>query len=208
MPPVSPGWFVTLEGGEGAGKSTQLEHLAERARAAGLDVTTCREPGGTPFGERIREALLGAPEPPAPAAELLAFEAARADLVARVIGPALDRGHLVLCDRFADSTLAYQHFGRGIERATAEAANELATGGLVPGLTVLLDVSPVEGRGRNGGAGDYLEREQAAFHERVRDGFLALAAEEPARWLVLDASRPVEELTEAIWARIEMLTNA
>ncbi|MEZ4501863.1 MAG: dTMP kinase [Dehalococcoidia bacterium] len=203
---MSRGRFVTLEGGEGAGKSTQLERIAARARAAGLEVVTCREPGGTPFGERIREALLGAPEPPSPTAELLAFEAARADLVESVIRPAIERGDLVICDRFTDSTLAYQHFGRGIERATVEAANSVATGGLTPDLTVLLDVAPAEGRTRNGGAGDYLEREQGAFHDRVRAGFLTLATEEPARWLVLDATLGVDEITDAIWARLSALT--
>jgi len=205
---VSRGRFVTIEGGEGAGKSTQLERLAVRARTAGLAVTTCREPGGTPFGERIRAALLGAPEPPAPTAELLAFEAARADLVATVIRPALERGDLVLCDRFTDSTLAYQHFGRGIERATVDAANDVATGGLAPDLTVLLDVAPAEGRARNGGAEDYLEREQADFHDRVRAGFLALAAEAPERWLVLDATRDPNGITDAAWGRIRSLTGA
>lgn len=198
---------MTFEGGEGAGKSTQLTAIATEAREAGLEAVTAREPGGTDFGERVREALLGSSTPPPPLAELLAFAAARAALVAEVIAPALERGALVLCDRFADSTVAYQHFGRGLERALVESANAMATGGLEPDLSVLLDLAPEAGRKRNGGESDYLEREDLAFHERVRAGFLALAEEEPERWLVLDAARPREELTETIWERVRALTS-
>ena len=198
------GRFVTIEGGEGAGKSTLLAALAERARAAGLDVTTCREPGGTALGERLRAALLGADGPPPDArAELLVFGAARAQLVAEVIRPALERGALVLCDRYADSTVAYQHFARGLPRATIDAVNAAATGGLAPDLTLLLDLPPAEGLHRAGRAGDYMEREALAFHERVREGYAALADAEPARWRVLDASMAAADLAGLAWGEVE-----
>ena len=142
---------------------------------------TCREPGGTGLGERLREALLGASsgEPPDPRAELLVFASARAQLVAEVIRPALERGALVLCDRYLDSTVAYQHHGRGIERAEVDAVNAVATGGLLPDLTLLLDLPPFEGLRRVGRAGDYLESEPLDFHRRVRAGYLAEASASP-----------------------------
>lgn len=202
------GWLVTLEGGEGAGKSTQIERLAERARAAGVEVLTCREPGGTPLGERLREALFGLTEAPSALAELLTFSAARAELVASVIRPARERGALVLCDRFIDSTLAYQGYGRGLDLGTVEAVNAAATGGLTPDLTLLLDLAPDAGRARGAEGGtDYLEREALAFHERVRAGFHALAAREPERWRVIDAAQPIDAVTDAAWAAVETLLS-
>ena len=224
------GCFVTFEGGEGAGKSTLLATLAERAReggggsaggsplisvltararAADDQVVTCREPGGTWLGERLREALLGAPstDPPDARAELLVFAAARAQIVAEVIRPALDRGALVLCDRYADSTVAYQHYGRGSEREAVDAANAVATGGLMPDLTVLLDLPPFEGLRRVGLVTDYLEREPLDFHRRVRAGYLA-EAEAGGRWLVLDATQPPDTLAEAAWVSVERLFQA
>ena len=201
--------FVTFEGGEGAGKSTQLLAVAARARDAGLDVVTCREPGGTALGERLRAALLELEATPDAVAELLVFAAARAQLVAQVIRPALAKGALVLCDRFADSTYAYQQYGRGLDAALVDAANAAATGGLTPALTVLLDLDPAAGRGRGAAGGaDYLEREAAAFHERVWAGYRARAAAEPGRWLVLDGARPAAELTAAIWGRVATLAEA
>ena len=204
------GRFVTIEGGEGAGKSTLLAALEARAREAGGEVVTCREPGGTGLGERLREALLGASsgEPPDPRAELLVFASARAQLVAEVIRPALERGALVLCDRYLDSTVAYQHYGRGIERAEVDAANAVATGGLLPDLTLLLDLPPFEGLRRVGRAGDYLERAPLDFHRRVRAGYLAEAASSPDRWLVLDATRPPETLAEEAWSRVRALSES
>jgi dTMP kinase len=196
------GWFVTLEGGEGAGKSTQLDALAALARNAGHEVVTCREPGGTALGERLRRALFDLERAPEPLAELLVFGAARAQLVGEVIRPALDRGALVICDRFADSTVAYQHYGRGLPVDDVAAVNHAATGGLVPDLTLLFDLPPEVGRGRGQrGGSDYLEREALAFHERVRAGYRALAAAEPGRWLVLDAALAPEELTRLAWKR-------
>jgi dTMP kinase len=200
------GRFVTFEGGEGAGKSTQVAALAERARQAGCEVVVCREPGGTPLGERLRAALFDLERAPEPLSELLIFGAARAQLVGEVIRPALEAGALVLCDRFADSTVAYQYYGRGLALDDVAAVNRAATGDLLPHLTVLLDLPPEAGRARGeDGGSDYLERETLAFHERVRDGYLALAAAEPERWIVLDAMRPAEELTAAIWERVTAL---
>lgn len=202
----APGHFVTLEGGEGAGKSTLVAALAERAQARGASVVLCREPGGTPLGERLREALFGLQTAPSALAELLAFSAARAELVATVIRPALEAGALVLCDRFIDSTLAYQGYGRGLDLETIRAVNAAATGGLVPDLTLLLDLDPAAGRARGAAGGsDYLEREALAFHERVRAGFLALAAAEPARWQVLDAAQPADVVADAAWVWLEAL---
>ena len=200
-----PGLFVTLEGGEGTGKSTQASALADRARADGRQVVTCREPGGTALGERLRDALFASEESPSPLAELLIFAAARAQLVGEVIGPALRSGALVLCDRFADSTTAYQRYGRGVDAAVVQAVNAAATDGLTPDLTVLLDLPPRAALARASGGANYMERQNTEFHERVRAGYLELAQGEPRRWLVLDAARPAEELTAEIWARLEAI---
>jgi dTMP kinase len=201
----SRGLFVAFEGGEGAGKSTQIRLVEERARAAGRDVLTCREPGGTPFGEAIREALLHG-QPASARAELLAFSAARAELVETVIAPALAKGVLVLCDRFSASTVAYQQYGRGLDAALVASAIEAATGGFAPNLNVLLDLPPDAGRQRAGAPSDRFEREDAAFHERVRAGFLAQAAAHPSAWLALDATRSPDTLAHAVWDAILHLT--
>ena len=203
------GCFVTIEGGEGVGKTTLLAALADRAREAGLDVVVCREPGGTALGERLRDALLRAGgDAPDAHAELLVFAAARAQLVAEVIRPSLERASLVLCDRYSDSTTAYQHFGRGLPRATVDAVNAAATGGLTPDLTLLLDLPPAEGLRRAGRAGDYMEREDIAFHERVRAGFAALAQDEPERWRVLDASRGADEVASGAWGEVYRVASS
>ena len=202
-----PGRFVTFEGGEGAGKSTQVAAVADLARAQGIEVVSCREPGGTVLGERLREALFGLDDAPSATAELLTFEAARAELVATVIRPALERGALVLCDRFTDSTLAYQGYGRGLDLAMIEAINMAATGGLVPDLTMLLDQPPEVGTARRAKHTDYVERESVAFHQRIRDGFLALAAAQPSHWVVLDEQQAPEVLTRAIWERVQTLIS-
>jgi dTMP kinase len=186
-----------------------MARLAQRARGRGLAVLTCREPGGTPLGERLREALFGLDAAPTALAELLTFSAARAELVTTMIRPALERGELVLCDRFTDSTLAYQGYGRGLDLATIEAVSAAATGGLVPDLTLLLDLDPDAGRARGAEGGtDYLEREHLAFHERVCAGFHALAAREPVRWRVIDASMDVDAVTAAAWNPVEALLDA
>ncbi len=198
--------FVTLEGGEGSGKSAQTQRLEQRLTARGLDVVATREPGGTPAGEGIRDIVL---HPPGgvrldPLAELLLFEAARAQLVATVIRPALERGAVVLCDRFIDSSLAYQGYGRGVDLNVVERLNAIATGNLRPDLTLLLDV-PVEvglARRRREGGLNSLDGEDIAFHERVRQGYLALARREPGRWRVIDATRSLDEVTEAVWSAV------
>ena len=202
------GVFVTLEGGEHAGKSTQHEALLRLVRAAGREAVACREPGGTALGERLRAALFATtPDepPPSPEAELLTFNAARAQLVREVIRPALDRGAVVICDRFADSTVAYQQYGRGLDAALVASAIAVATGGLSPDLTVLLDLDPAEAARRVSTETDYLERETLDFHRRVRRGFLGLAAAEPSRWLVLDGTKPAMQITHAIWGRLQGL---
>ena len=195
-----PGFFITFEGPEGAGKSTQIDLLAARLRASGRDVVTTIEPGGTALGDRLRaillrdEGLVITPE-----AETLLFCAARAQLVADVIRPNLERGAIVLCDRFADSTLAYQHYGRGVPRHWVEQAIALAVGDVRPDLTILLSVPVRVGlaRKRRGGL-DRFEAERGDFHERVHLGYDRLAAAEPSRWLVLDGERPIEEIAERI----------
>lgn len=194
------GLFITIEGGEGAGKSTQARLLAARLEAAGRRVTLTREPGGTAAGDEIRRLLLDPNGSVSPVTELLLYEASRAELVASVIAPALARGDTVLCDRFCDSTVAYQAHGRGLDEATVRALNGTATGGLTPDLTVYLAL-PVEeavSRARSGGA-DRIEGEPLEFHRRVISGFEAIAAAEPARVLRIDASGTAEAVAERVW---------
>lgn len=205
------GLFITLEGGEGAGKSLQLDALARELERAGRHVVCTREPGGTPLGERLREVLLDlsshGPLALDALSETLLFVAARAELVAQVIAPALNLADIVLCDRFADSTRAYQGYGRGVDLTIIEQVNAAATRGLVPDLTVLLDLPPATGLERTGadGQSDRFGREELSFHERVRDGYRKLAAAEPERWLVVDATHSVTQITQAICARLEPL---
>jgi len=195
--------FVTFEGPEGCGKTTQLHMLADFLREQGLDVLTTREPGSTPIGERVRAILLDpAHTEMQPRAEFLLFSAARAQHVEQVIAPHLARGGVVLCDRFADSSLAYQGYGHQLDLAVLRAITHFATGGLVPDLTLYLDV-PVEVglRRKAGGDGDAwnrMERKTLAYHERVRAGYLAMAGEEAARWVVVDATANVEAVQATI----------
>ena len=195
------GLFVTFEGGEGAGKSTQIARLAERLRGRGIEPVITREPGGTPLAEGIRALLLDGGRAPGPVSEAFLMEAARADLVAQVIRPALDQGRVVLCDRYDDSTLAYQGAGRGLDPDMLRAWNRAATGGLAPDLTLLFDLDPRAGLARRGAEGETnrLDREPRDFHARVREGYLALARAEPGRFLVLDASLPPEILETRVW---------
>lgn len=193
--------FLSLEGGEGAGKSTVLSALREALLADGQDVVCTREPGGTPLAERIREVLLGIAEEPMDAyAELLLMFAARAQHVARVIRPALVRGAWVICDRFTDSSYAYQGAARGLD-TTFIAELERGAVGIVPGLTLLLDLDVASARARTRGrdllgesAPDRIESERDAFFEHVRTGFLDRAAREPGRFRVLDASLRAEQV--------------
>jgi dTMP kinase len=197
------GLFVTFEGIEGSGKSTQARLLLDALIEQGVSAEAVHEPGGTPLGQRIREILLDrAQADMTVAAELLLYEASRAQLVRAVIAPALEAGRTVLCDRYVDSTVAYQAFGRGIPRAMVDAANEVATGGLMPALTFLLDVEARIGLERLGQERDRIESEPLEFHERVRAGFLAVAACDPARFLVLDGTQPADVLARAVAGRV------
>ena len=188
--------FITFEGAEGSGKSTHIRLLADRLRGLGQEVVMTREPGGTPLCEAIRGLLQfnAGGEAPVPAAETLLFCASRAQLVERVVRPALARGAWVLSDRFYDSTYAYQGYGRGFDVAQLRALMAFAVGGLRPALTFLLDASPEAGQ-----AADRFEREAADFHRRVRDGFRRLAAEEPDRIRIVRTDGPVAAAAETIW---------
>jgi dTMP kinase len=200
-----PGLFVTFEGGEGSGKSTQMARLETRLREAGLVPLVTREPGGTPLGEGIRALLLESAETPAPVTEALLMVAARAELASRVLKPALAEGRVVLCDRFGDSTLAYQGGGRGLDGAMLASWNRAATAGLVPDLTLLFDLSPGVGlarRARAAGTRNRLDLESEAFHARVRERYLQLARAEPARFTVLDAELPPDTLAERVWSAV------
>jgi dTMP kinase len=190
--------FITFEGIEGSGKSTQLRALASHLRESGRDVVETREPGGTSAGGAIRSLLLAAePAPLTPRAELFLYCADRTQHVSEVIRPALAAGRLVLCDRFSDSTIAYQGYGRGVDLGVLRALDTQARDGVWPHLTFLFDCPVAAGlaraRGRGHG-GDRFEAETLAFHERVRAGFQALAREEPARFCVLDAAAPIERV--------------
>ncbi len=198
------GIFITFEGGDGAGKTTQSELLASWLAARGLEVVRTREPGGTPLGVSVRELLLHG-EHVDQRAEALLYAADRAQHIAEVVRPAIARGAVVVQDRYIDSSLAYQGAGRPLPPQEVRSLNEWATEGLWPRLTVLLDVTPELAASRRRAAGqqaDRLEREAEEFHARVRERFLDLAAAEPDRFLVLDASLPVEELHTAIVARV------
>ena len=200
------GLFVTFEGGEGSGKSTQIQRLAARLRAAGREPVITREPGGTPLAEGIRELLLDPARSPNPVTEALLMEAARADLVESVISPALASGGVVLSDRYDDSTLAYQGGGRGLGLEWLRQLNAFATGGLVPDLTLLFDL-PVEiglARRRAQGDGNRLDLEGPEFHGRVLETYRALARLDPERFVVLDARSDPDELEAQAWAALDL----
>jgi dTMP kinase len=200
------GLFVSFEGGEGSGKTTVLGRLAARLRTRGLDPLVTREPGGTPLAEGVRALLLDPGLSPGALSEALLMVAARADLVARVVRPALERGRVVLCDRYGDSTIAYQGGGRGLDRAMLAEWNRVATGDLLPDLTLLFDLEPAVGlarRERAVGGTNRLDRESLEFHLRVREAYLALAKAEPGRIARLDATLPAETLEASAWALIE-----
>jgi dTMP kinase len=200
------GRFVVFEGGEGSGKSTQCARLAAHLTSQGHEVVRTREPGGTDLGRTLRSALLDHHDAVVdPRAEALLYAADRAQHVAELIRPALDRGAVVVSDRYVDSSLAYQGAGRALSAADVAALSRWATGGLVPVLTVVLDVPPSVGLARAGrvGAADRLESEPLAFHERVRAGFLDLAAQEPARYCVLDATQEPDDVAAAVAVAVD-----
>lgn len=199
---------MTLEGGEGAGKSVQARALAQRLEALGLEVRLTREPGGSPHAEELRELILsGEAAPYGPAAEALLFSAARIDHIDETIAPALREGAWIVCDRFADSTRAYQGAAGRLEPAFIARLEQVAVGSIRPDLTLILDLPAEQGLARaakrRGASGtDRFESEGQAFHETLRQAFLEIAREEPARCVVIDASRSEAEVGEAIWAAV------
>ena len=195
------GLFITLEGTEGCGKSTQAKLLGEHLRNQGYDTVETREPGGTPLAEKIRSLMLDrTDEPVAPETEAFLVLAARRQHVAQVIEPALARGSIVLCDRFIDSTLTYQGYARGIDITTLERLNRLATRALMPDLTLVFDLPVSTGLARRRSAAELnrLDRESLRFHQKVRDGFLDLAKRDPARIKVLSARASKESVARAV----------
>ena len=205
------GLFITFEGPEGSGKTTQIELLREYLEERGYSVLATREPGGTSIGDKIRVVLLDPRNiEMLPASEALLFSAARAQIVTQVIRPHLTQGSIVLCDRYADSTLAYQGYGHGLDLEMLGAITALVTEGLKPDLTVYLDIDVEEGLRRKVAAHkasnsewNRIDRQEMAFHQRVREGYLKMAAQEPDRWLVIDATQPLEVIQASIRARVE-----
>ena len=193
--------FITLEGPEGSGKTSHLPDLADFLREDGWNVLTTREPGGTAIGDQVRQVLMRSDNTAMnPRAETLLFLAARAQLVNEVIRPALAAGTVVISDRYGDSTLAYQGYGHGNDLDTIRQMLAFATGGLMPDLTVLLDVDPAVGLRRKKTVGEWnrMDAYQFEFHQRVRAGYLELARQEPCRWVVLDAGQPREMVQSAL----------
>jgi dTMP kinase len=211
--PKPRGWFITVEGPDGAGKTTQAEALAEHLRDRGLDPLLTREPGGTWLGERIRDILLARTDPtaaPDPMTDALLFNAARRQLVAEVLRPALAAGRTVICARYADSTLAYQGYGSGVPLDRLRALEAAATDGLQPDLTILLDL-PIRAGLTRKAPGDVTRFEaefDLAFHDRVRAGFLALAGAAPERFVVIDAARSSSEVSTAVNAAVDRVIGA
>ena len=203
--------FITFEGPEGSGKTTQIEFLRGYLEEKGYSVLATREPGGTSIGDKIRVVLLDRRNTEKlPASEALLFSAARAQIVTQVIRPHLTQGSIVLCDRYADSTLAYQGYGHGLDLEMLRAITALVTEGLKPDLTVYLDIDVEEGLRRKVAAHqasnsewNRIDRQEMAFHRRVREGYLKMAAQEPDRWLVIDATQPLEVIQASIRARTE-----
>jgi len=198
------GAFVTFEGVEGAGKTSRSRALCKSLSGLGHTVMPTREPGGTPVSERIREILLDTGLLTPPVCELMLFLAARASNVEQLVAPWLAKGAIVIGDRFTDATLAYQSFGRGLPRGEVETACIFAAAGIVPDLTVLLDLDPELGLERHASAGrtrDRIEEAGAPFHGRVREGYLQLSRENPSRFMVLDGTLPPERLDDLILRR-------
>jgi len=197
------GLFITFEGGEGCGKSTQSRLLLKKLEQRNIPVVLTHEPGGTALGNELRKVLKRRRGSfISPQAELFLFVASRAQLVAELIRPALEEGKLVICDRFTYSTLVYQGYGRGLDLTAIEMVNNMATGNLNPDLIILLDISPEQGLARKRSLKDRFELEDLSFHRRVREGYLKVAAAEPDRWLVIDASLPKGKIAEIIWDRV------
>lgn len=213
---MAKGKFITFEGGEGAGKSTQARLLAERLRARGIQVVLTREPGGSAFAEQIRQLILDRNTADHSAlAEALLFSAARADHLERTIRPALEAGQWVICDRFSDSTRVYQGLAGGLPKGVVEALEALVVGEDFPDVTIVLDLPAADGLSRiksrhnspsaSGGAGaDSYECRPLSYHERLRDGFLMIATAEPERCVVIDATQPQQDVAEQVWSTVEL----
>lgn len=215
---VARGFFITFEGGEGAGKSTQIERLATKLRDKRYDIIVTREPGGSPGAEAVRHVLLsGAAEPFGPEMEALLFAAARSDHVEQVIRPAVERGAIVLCDRFLDSSRVYQGVTGNLDPDFMTAVERVAINGMMPDMTLILDLDPVEGlrratarRGQD--VADRFEKETVDIHQRRRNAYLAIAENEPDRCVVIDAAEDQEEvehaITDAVFAALEARASA
>lgn len=206
----SSGYFITFEGPEGSGKTTQIGLLADALSQRGYEVVTTREPGGTALGDAIRTLLLNQYDtPPCPQAEALLFNAARAQLVQHVIRPALKQGKIVLCDRYADSTLAYQGYAHGQELTQLRSVIDFATGCLVPHLTIFLDIDPNDGLQRKQTSADAewnrMEMQTLKFHRKVRQGYLRLADADPQRWVVIDATNDISVVCEQVARSVNAL---
>ncbi len=207
---MARGRFITLEGGEGVGKSTQATLLQAALKARGIDAIITREPGGTPFAEAVRDFILRGSQstPGTPLAETLMFFAARADHVAQLIAPAVSQGKWVICDRFTDSTRAYQGAASGLSDETILAIDRIAVGATQPDLTLIMDLPAIDGLKRadirrgNSEARDTFESRTLAFHERIRAGFLDIARREPQRCAVIDASGTPDAVAQAIWSAV------
>lgn len=201
--------FITFEGGEGTGKTTQVELLVDRLRQTGQKVLALREPGGTPLGDYLRTWLKAGDRPLTPETELLLFASARSELVRTVIKPALASGTHVVLDRYADSTTVYQGYGRGLPMVQVRAANYLASAGLMPDITFLLDaplklaLSRAKNRAEN--EGQRFEDETLAFHRRIKAGFRRLARRSPDRWATINAAEKVDLMHETIWGRVQVM---
>jgi dTMP kinase len=208
--------FITFEGPEGSGKSSQITLLSAYLREQGFTVLETREPGGTQIGDQIRACLHDvANTMMTPVAEMLLYSASRAQLLGELIRPALAAGQVVLCDRYADSTIAYQGYGRGLDLADLAHVTRFATGGLKPDLTLFLDIDVERGLARRTEGGEEMNRldlEQVSFHQRVRQGYYQLVADDPDRWVVIDADRAIEEvqaeLRQIVWARLSAMRQA
>jgi dTMP kinase len=200
------GPFITFEGGEGCGKSTHSRLLLRKLDQQNIPAILTHEPGGTPLGNELRKVLKRERSYPiSPQAELFLLAASRAQLVAGVIRPALEAGKVVICDRFTHSTMVYQGYGRGLDFTAIKMVNNMATMHLSPDLIVLLDIPPEQGLARKRSLKDRFELEDLSFHRRVREGYVKMAAAEPDRWLVIDASLPKGKVAEVIWERVSRL---
>ena len=198
--------FITFEGGDGSGKTVQARALYRTLSRLAIPALLTREPGGTPLGEKLSRLLKSQGTGMSPLTELLMFNASRAELIGEVIQPALKGGKVVICDRYVDSTIAYQSYGRGLDLEMVKVINDAATGGLKPDLTILLDIPPEEGFARKRNRKhDRFEQEDIAFHRKVRAGYLKLAAGETGRWLVVDASQSKEKIAQIIWQRVSQV---